>query len=163
MLQAYNCDRQSGHKTKLMPAEKQIYRPEYVRQHFIHYSSVTALSELSVSEFEKAGYDWRRTRAFPDPNSRFGDELTEGTMLHTKAVATPDTTGWQQACMDKYKGRFMCRIGVPFPDNYDEKVHGTADEKNWAYFIWSCVTTLRWQERLGEIKLHTAQKDSLVC
>ncbi|CAB9527112.1 Pfam:DUF23 [Seminavis robusta] len=133
MLQAYNCDRQSGPKKKVMPAEKQIYKPEYVRQHFIHYSSVTALSELSKSEFEKAGYNWQRTRAFPDPLSRFGDELHEATMLHTKAVATPDTTGWLKSCMDKYNGHFMCRIGVPFPDDYDEKKHGTADETNWAY------------------------------
>ena len=133
MLQTYNCDRQSGPKKKVMPAEKQIYKPEYVKQHFIHYSSVTALSELSQSEFEAAGYDWHHTRAFPDPNSRFGDELNEATMLHTKAVARQDTVGWLEACMDKYTGGFMCRIGVPFPDNYDEKKHGTGDDKGWAY------------------------------
>jgi hypothetical protein len=133
MLQAYNCDRQSGPKTKVMPAEKQIYKPEYVKQHFIHYSTVTALTEMNKEEFEAAGYDWGRTKAFPDPNSRFGDELEEATMLHTKAVARQDTVGWEEACMDNYKGHFMCRIGVPFPDNYDEKEHGTGDEKGWAY------------------------------
>jgi len=116
-----------------MPAEKQIYRPDYVRQHFIHYSSVTALSELSMSEFKAAGYDWDRTRAFPDPNSRFGDELNEATMLHTKAVASQDTIGWPEACRDKYTGGVMCRVGVPFPDDYDAKVHGTGDKEGWAY------------------------------
>jgi hypothetical protein len=36
MLQAYNCDRQKpGEKTSQMPAEKQIYRPDYVKHHFI--------------------------------------------------------------------------------------------------------------------------------
>jgi hypothetical protein len=36
MLQAYNCDRQKpGQKTEQMPAEKQIYRPDYVKHHFI--------------------------------------------------------------------------------------------------------------------------------
>jgi len=133
MLQTYNCDRQSGPKKKVMPAEKQIYKPEYVHHHYVHYSTVTALSELSQSEFAAAGYDWKKTRAFPDPNSRFGDELNEAAMLHTKAVARQDTVGWLQACMDKYKGGFMCRIGVPFPENYDEKKHGTGDEKGWAY------------------------------
>jgi hypothetical protein len=133
MLQTYNCDRQQGPKTRVMPAEKQIYKADYVSQHFIHYSSVTALSELSMSEFKKAGYDWERTKAFPDPNSRFGDELNEATMLHTKAVATPDTTGWQEACKDGYNRHITCRIGVPFPENYDSKKHGTGDEKGWAY------------------------------
>jgi hypothetical protein len=132
MLHAYNCDRQQGPKKKVMPAEKQIYKPEYVSQHFIHYSSVTALSELSMSEFVKAGYS-TSTRIFPDPHSRFGDELNEATMLHTKAMATPDTLGWQQACKDGYKGYLTCRIGEPFPENYDSKKHGTADDKGWAY------------------------------
>jgi hypothetical protein len=35
--------------------------------------------------------------------------------------------------MDKYTGNFMCRIGVPFPADYDENKHGTGDEKGWAY------------------------------
>lgn len=133
MLQTYNCDRQSGPKTRVMPAEKQIYRPDYVKQHFIHYSAVTVVSEMSISEFTSAGYDWHKTRAFPDPNSRFSDEANEATMLHTKAVARQDTVGWEEACMDKYRGGLMCRIGVPFPDNYHEKTHGTGDEKGWAY------------------------------
>ena len=133
MLQTYNCDRQSGPKKKVMPAEKQLYRPDYVRQHYVHYSSVTGLSELSESEFAQAGYDIKKTRAFPDPLSRFGDELEEAAMLHTKAVARQDTVGWLEACMDKYKGSLMCRIGVPFPDDYDEAKHGTGDEKGWAY------------------------------
>ena len=54
MLQTYNCDRQAGPKKKVMPAEKQLYRPDYVRQHYVHYSSVTGLSELSESEFAQA-------------------------------------------------------------------------------------------------------------
>ena len=41
MLQAYNCDRQKpGEKEKQMPAEKQIYRPDYVLHHFIHVSMI---------------------------------------------------------------------------------------------------------------------------
>jgi len=36
MLQAYNCDRQKpGKKAEKMPAEKQLYRPDYVLHHFI--------------------------------------------------------------------------------------------------------------------------------
>jgi len=93
ILQTYNCDRQSGPKKDVMPAEKQLYRPDYVRQHFIHYSSVTVTSEMNRTEFEKAGFDWWHTRAFPDPRSRFSDEVNEATMLHSKAIARQDTAG----------------------------------------------------------------------
>jgi hypothetical protein len=80
MLEAYNCDRQKpGQKGKVMPAEKQIYRAEYVTQHFIHYSTVTQTTNLPYDEYM---IKFGNQRRFPDPKSRFGDELTEGLMLH---------------------------------------------------------------------------------
>ena len=86
MLQAYNCDRQKpGQKTEQMPAEKQFYRPSYVKLHFIHYSTVTELSEMNREEHDKY---WKGKRefklthgVFPDPLSRFGDEVNEGTLV----------------------------------------------------------------------------------
>ncbi|MGK3746253.1 MAG: hypothetical protein ACI8RD_001328 [Bacillariaceae sp.] len=92
MLQAYNCDRQKpGEKSEKMPAEKQIYRPDYVLHHFIHYSTVTVMSELNRQDIEKLGRKWDSRSPFPDPLSRFGHEAKEALMLHTKAVATQDT------------------------------------------------------------------------
>jgi hypothetical protein len=92
MLQAYNCDRQKpGGKSEKMPAEKQIYRPDYVLHHFIHYSTVTVMSELNRQDIEKLGRKWNSRSPFPDPLSRFGHEAKEALMLHTKAVATKDT------------------------------------------------------------------------
>lgn len=92
MLQAYNCDRQKpGQKKERMPAEKQIYRPDYVLHHFIHYSTVTAMSNMNRNDVEKSGHKWKPRNPFPDPLSRFGDENTEALMLHTKAVAHQDT------------------------------------------------------------------------
>ena len=86
MLQAYNCDRQKpGQKKEKMPAEKQIYRADYVKQHFIHYSTITELSEMNKEDFEKTGRDWKETPAFPDPLSRFANEVDEGT-THRKST-----------------------------------------------------------------------------
>eukprot|EP00529_Nitzschia_sp_RCC80_P014678 CAMPEP_0113502182 /NCGR_PEP_ID=MMETSP0014_2-20120614/33398_1 /TAXON_ID=2857 /ORGANISM="Nitzschia sp." /LENGTH=743 /DNA_ID=CAMNT_0000396913 /DNA_START=88 /DNA_END=2315 /DNA_ORIENTATION=+ /assembly_acc=CAM_ASM_000159 len=78
MLQAYNCDRQKpGEKSKQMPAEKQIYRPDYVLHHFIHYSTVTVRSNMNKQDIEKLGAKWSDRSPFPDPLSRFGDEKNE--------------------------------------------------------------------------------------
>ena len=60
-----------------MPAEKQIYRPDYVLHHFIHYSTVTVMSELNKEDIEKLGRKWNNRNPFPDPLSRFGNEIDE--------------------------------------------------------------------------------------
>ena len=134
ILQTYNCDRQSGPKKDVMPAEKQLYRPDYVRQHFIHYSSVTVTSEMNRTEFEKAGFNWIRTRPFPDPLSRFSDEVNEATMLHAKAIARQDTAGWMNICsVERYGKGATCRIGVPYPEDYDEQRDGLGNKNGWAY------------------------------
>jgi Glycosyltransferase family 92 len=136
MLQAYNCDRQKpGKKTLAMPAEKQLYKPDYVLSHFVHYSVATVQSEQNKTEYTKNGYTWKR-RAFPDPRQRFGDEITEGLMIHTKAVARQDTAGWERMCHinNTYlpvRRQGLCRLGVPYPDDWTPKVNGTED--GWAY------------------------------
>lgn len=79
MLQSYNCDREKpGEKTKTMPAEKQIYRPDYVKHHFVHYSTVTGMSVMNREDTIKSGHKWIAGSAFPDPLSRFSDEVNEG-------------------------------------------------------------------------------------
>ena len=123
MLQAYNCDRQPpGQKLEVMPAEKQIYRTDYVTHHFIHYSAVTKLSEKNRTEWQEQDHMKWRPRAFPDPRSRFGNEATEALMLHAKAVAIQDTAGYQRMCSIEnlklaVRRQGLCRLGVPWPKN----------------------------------------------
>ena len=91
MLQAYNCDRQKpGDKKETEPAEKQIYRPDYVLHHFVHYSTVTVMSEMNKEDIEKLGRKWKSGNPFPDPLARFSNENEEALMLHTKALSHQD-------------------------------------------------------------------------
>jgi hypothetical protein len=132
LLQAYNCDRQPpGQKIEKMPAEKQIYRADYVLQHFVHYSAATVLSTLNRTEYKRAGFDWFR-RPFPDPRQRFANELTEGLMIHAKAVALQDTAGWDRVCrLDEngVKPYGMCRLGFPWPGVHEHNAHILIDGK----------------------------------
>lgn len=69
VLQTYNCDRQRGQKSEKMPAEKQLYRPDYVKQHFVHYSTVTNLTLMNREETAAFGQPWKRKLRqilFPD-------------------------------------------------------------------------------------------------
>lgn len=58
--------------------------------HFIHYSTVTQDSSLNKKDFEKLGKRFKVNYGV-DHLSRFGDEVNEALMLHTKAVAHQDT------------------------------------------------------------------------
>ncbi|MGK3745967.1 MAG: hypothetical protein ACI90V_012828 [Bacillariaceae sp.] len=127
-LQTYNCDRQKV-KTEKMPAEKQIYRTDYVLQHFVHFSTVTAFTMMNMQETNVAGMKFGRVA--PDPLSRFANEQTEVTMLHAKAVAIQDTAGWQTRCKGEKKGE--CRIGVPHPPDLNESSTVTKDDQGWLY------------------------------
>ena len=127
ILQTYNCDRQLVKKEK-MPAEKQIYRTDYVLQHFIHFSTVTLYTVMNKKETIASGL---HGRVAPDPLSRFADEQKEVTMLHAKAIATQDTSGWQKRCTGEMK-RGTCRIGVPYP-NLNETDAVTKDSEGWLH------------------------------
>jgi hypothetical protein len=133
-LEGYNCDRQKpGEKTKVMPAEKQIYRPDYVTQHFIHYSTVTQSTNLKSGDFTQ---QFPHKHTFPDPLSRFADEVEEALMLHSKAVARQDTAGWVKNCHTNYTGQTFdqCRLGIPWPDGEDEINHQSPhNEEGWLY------------------------------
>uniref|UniRef100_A0A7R9WTT3 Uncharacterized protein n=2 Tax=Craspedostauros australis TaxID=1486917 RepID=A0A7R9WTT3_9STRA len=69
---------------------------------------------------------------FPDPLSRFGDEVNEGLMVHSKAVARQDTAGWLRHCNVKGGGDGFCRIGFPWPDGAEERGE-TKDADGWKY------------------------------
>ena len=57
---------------------------------------MTELSVMSRTETKAAGLKFL-PRVAADPASRFSDEESEGTMLHTKAMATQDKANWQEA------------------------------------------------------------------
>jgi hypothetical protein len=129
ILQTYNCDRQIV-KTEKMPAEKQIYRTDYVLQHFVHFSTVTRFTMFNNTQLFEVGKT-PATRVAPDPFSRFADELQEVTMLHSKAMATQDTAAWEKRCRGEIQ-HGTCRIGVPYPDLNTSNT-ALKDEKGWLY------------------------------
>ena len=56
-------------------------------------------------------------------------------MLHTKAVATQDTVGWEEACVPSAPDSMTCRIGSPFPEGKDmtNKVDLSKGDNGWKY------------------------------
>lgn len=155
VLQTYNCDRQKGTKKQQMPAEKQIYRPDYVKLHFVHYSTVTTLSAANKTEYDKmtnVKWHWPMTK---DNFARFSDEINEGAMLHSKAMATPDTAGWETAC--KNESWLPCRIGFPYPEGVEEPTV-SHDANNWTYNCFVNQKIEKYYVPLLEEAMKTTQK-----
>lgn len=87
---------------------------------------------MNKEDIEKLGQKWNSRSPFPDPLSRFGDEITEALMLHTKAVATQDTVYWELACAASYDGQATCRLGTPWPEDMTG-VNVTAGDEGWKF------------------------------
>jgi hypothetical protein len=111
-LQAYDCERTTLPKPGYgWRAKKQIYRPEFVLNHFVHYSTVTR--RLKESPYEDSPLFIQRY-----PYERRVDELTEGFMLHTKTTNPSSTRGWNQSCRGTLVSeRKKCPIGFSFLQN----------------------------------------------
>lgn len=127
-LESYNCDGTihppSGQLEKPSwadRAKKQLFRPSYVLQRFVHYSTVTQLTQDTFNESEAKGFKWLAHPREKAPVERIVDELTEATMIHSKHADQHTTQGYQTKCHYQIAKRYdKCFVGFPWPEeNYE--------------------------------------------
>jgi len=111
-LEVYNCNFEKPPRKNVMPAEKAIYRPDFVILFFVHYATATVRSQMGKPEIEKGGERWDR-RYKVKPGMRYADEEKEGTMLHTKAIVQKEIKFWNS----KGSG---AKLGIEWPEGTDE-------------------------------------------
>jgi hypothetical protein len=149
-LEAYNCDSAEAPKPEHGDrARKQLYRADYVLNHFVHYSTVTK-SYLTTYKDDPQGW----TRSVADPTERIVDELNEATMLHTKTIDLGETGNYRKRCNVGFKRRWLgCYVGFPWPDN--KKVEGLnqTDGTEYNCFMNKKVENY-WLPRLKEALNH---------
>jgi hypothetical protein len=82
---------------------KQLYRPSFVLNHFVHYATVTNYVHTKP----------RHARVVEWPVERRAIEFTEAYMVHTKTIGPAATSGWKatRKCQSPHK----CPVGFPFP------------------------------------------------
>lgn len=129
-FETYNCHREKPRKT-FVPAEKQIYKTDYVLLHHIHYSTITLISQLSQSQTNEIGYSWRQRYA--EKHVRFSDEENEALMLHTKSVVEDQTRRYTRTCKD-INQHTQCKLGFPWPNGEVSLTHTTNKEG----FFYNC-------------------------
>ena len=116
-LEVYNCNIEKPPRNKVMPAEKAIYKPDFVKLFFVHYATVTTKSQLGKPETKRF-----KTRYKVD-HTRYADEETEGTMLHTKAIVAKDIFYWASNLKNMPE---KSKLGVEWPAGWDDTDHPDA-------------------------------------
>ena len=133
-LQTYNCEYiKSPKPERFQRAMTQMYRPDYVLSHFVHYSTVTADLACTREETKDGKYDtYKRTS---DPKTeRFVDEINEGVMIHAKTMVPEEAVPRNARCkLGLHPG---CNVAIPCPDDlpFDDKTHqGGFQDRNGNY------------------------------
>jgi len=111
-LQAYNCNIERPPRKDLMPAEKQIYKTDYILLHFVHYSAITVVSAMTEKEERESEKKYRRR--YRDHHTRYVNETTEATMLHTKSITARETFNWFNILQSTDP---WGKVGAEFPSN----------------------------------------------
>lgn len=124
LLRVYNCEFiKPPRPSRFARAMKQIYRTDYVLSHFVHYSTVT----VDVAQYfadhpasalgSKAEYVRNVHRKDWHAPETFLDELTEGTLIHTRSVLAHETMRRSHECY--LHSKYNCILGFPCPEAVD--------------------------------------------
>ena len=149
-LQAYNCDSVSTPKPLWADrARKQIYRADYVKYHFVHYSTVTNGTLQTFAENPK---EWQRKFGEHSPSERVTDETNEAVMLHTKTTSAMQTKNWISRCHYKFEKKWRgCYVGFPWPNGTVAKGDGSHRDDGMEYNCFeNDKITSYWEPRLRE-------------
>ena len=107
-LRAYDCESSPLPKPDHgWRAKKQIYRPSFVLNHFVHYTTVTTRIHEAPNE---ASPPFQQRK----PYERRVDEINEAFMLHTKTTDSTATAGWKEHCRDTENAK-DCPVGIAWP------------------------------------------------
>lgn len=124
-LEAYNCDITGSPKPAWAErARKQVYRPDYVHYHFVHYSTVPdSILTTYADDKRRKGTEWaNRKHSERSPSERTSNELQEALMVHTKSIRADQTSRWSTRCHKDYEKKWLgCWVAFPWPNNTSAK------------------------------------------
>lgn len=152
-LQAYNCDGSPIPRPDWADrARKQVYRSDYVINHFVHYSTITQGSMTTYQEAQRKNQHWTRYFRESAPSERGVDEVNEAMMIHTKSLDLGQIQNWSNKCRFDFTRKHLgCHIGFPWPNNVPNPSHNHNPVTGWEYncFVNDRVDSY-WIPRLQE-------------
>lgn len=143
-LKLYNCEFIRPPKPeRFARAMKQIYRPDHVLSHFVHYATVTVDLAQTHEEFIKeasmtTGHNKKKTMTMeyvPHIHDSRGaevflNELTQGALVHTKSVLAHESRRRSAECY--YQSKASCSLGYVCDDSveFEDELHTTNGFRN---------------------------------
>lgn len=112
-----------------------MYRADYVKLHYVHYSTVTVVSQMTERETKSANESW--SHRYKERHIHEFDEEKEATMLHTKTKVARNMISWEKRCKESAMPEYsQCNVGFPYPkeivDNFETASTRHSDD-GWAY------------------------------
>ncbi len=129
-LNVYNCEYiRSPKPSRFDRARKQIYQPNYVFSHFVHYATVTQDYAETYAEFvaRHPGDPFISRSSGPTWNKRhpdyFVDELATGTLMHARSILPHETRRRSVEC--QVGSKFVCMLGYLCDDSvaFTDELH----------------------------------------
>jgi hypothetical protein len=126
-LQVYNCEYiRPPRPDRFERAMKQIYRPDFVQSHFVHYSTVTKDVSKYYKDFAPGEPFVRKVHmkswqaVSPEV---FLDETNQGLLVHTRSVLPHESQYREQGCQTGSK--YGCAVGYVCPDStpFEDEKH----------------------------------------
>ena len=114
-----------------------------IRDSFVHYSTVTKVSQMNEKQAEKVGIKWKR--GYKERDVKVVDEIEEATMLHSKSVVWDQTRKWEKAC--KLNNPAGCKVGFPFPEGMHRSNNVGNALKNEEGFTYNCFVNTKIEEK----------------
>lgn len=139
-LEAYDCEPTPLPKPDYgFRAKKQIFRPRFVLNHFVHYTTVTQRIHEAPEE-PSPPFVQRH------PYERRVNELSEAFMLHTKTTSPSATVDWKKRCQDPDDTNRRCPVGIAWPLRSEAQSSLKVNTDGLAY---NCFKHHRIQNGLG--------------
>ncbi|KAL9180182.1 hypothetical protein ACHAXT_008152 [Thalassiosira profunda] len=113
-LHTYNCNWEPfPRKEDLSHRRKQMYRADYVKLHYVHYSTITVVSQMTEKQTKASKESW--LHRYVERHVHEFDESKEATMLHTKTKVSRNVQNWKNRCKTSSLSETTCHVGFPFP------------------------------------------------
>ena len=110
-LNVFNCDSfPPPRPAAFLKSKKQIIRPDFVLQHFVHNTTVT---KQLATYYDQQGQNASAFTRELTLSEEFVDELTEGFLLHLRTVPSPETMMRSRNC--QLGSAAPCLLGYQCP------------------------------------------------
>ena len=136
-----------------------MYRADYVKLHYVHYSTVTVVSQMTESETKSANESW--THRYKERHIHQFDEVNEATMLHTKTKVARNMFSWEKRCKEiTLPDESDCHVGFPYPKEIADKFETSPmriNNEGWAYncFLNENIENYWWPRLVAAVENRT--------